>query len=107
MCACIHTYLHTCMYKTTFESVAQCPTDLLEVLYSPSVLNAWLSLFVLEAGGAGMGITIHQVPSKHVGCIVYKVHRCSFMNRSEREKYFPKLLDRQLRMLYMFMWHWG
>ena len=90
--------------ETTLESAAQCPTDLLEAPYSPRVLDSWLSLFVLEVRGWGL-LSSRYCP-KPVGPRVYKANQGalvhSFMNKSEREKYFPKLhnaLDRQLRML--------
>ena len=81
---------------------------MLEAPYSPRVLDSWLSLFVLEARcGDGdyyppgtvqnLLVALFRVYKANQGALVH-----SFMNKSEREKYFPKLhnaLDRQLRML--------
>ena len=93
--------------ETPVES-AGCPEDLLEAAYPTHTLDEWLSLFVLEAR-RGDGEYYPPLTVQNLLAALFRVYKAnrgasvySFMNKIERERYFPKLhnaLDRHLRML--------
>ena len=87
------------------------PVDILQAHYEASVVDQALAAFVLEAkrmdGNYYPGTTIrnilsaiHRVMKANLGAVNVK----SFIDKKERERFYPQLnsaLDRQLRMLQM------